>query len=100
MLTTCPLASVVESRFPTGSYVSVVVACWALPKPADLSLMLFDALEADNYFGKQLAYVEVQSKGAFCPELSLLTSLLFAAVVLALAAYESLSSAYLRGSAA
>jgi hypothetical protein len=72
----------------------VEIGYWVMPKPADLTLMLFDALQADNYFGKQLAYVEVQKKGAFYPELSVLTSLLFAVVVLAIAAYEFVTTDY------
>lgn len=73
---------------------AVELGYWVLPKPADMCLVLFDSLEANNYFGKQLAYEAVERKGEFYPELSVVTSLLFAALMLGLAAYEFVTTDY------
>jgi hypothetical protein len=64
------------------------VAYWLLPKPADLGMILFDALHAEGYFGRPLDVKALVASGAFVPELSVLTSLLFAAAVLWLSAYR------------
>jgi ABC-type transport system involved in multi-copper enzyme maturation permease subunit len=77
-----------------GLQWAVEAGYWVLPKPADLSLVLFDALQADNSFTKAFEYYAVQTKGAFHPELSVLTSLLFAAVMLAVAARELSTTDY------
>jgi hypothetical protein len=84
-----------EVEAAAGSFaLTVEVGYWVLPKPADLCLLLFDSLQANNYFGKQMAYEAVQQKGVFYPELSLLASLLFAVLVLAMAAYEFVTTDY------
>jgi hypothetical protein len=64
------------------------VVYWVLPKPADLGMILFDALHADGYFGRPLDAPALAGSGAFIPELSVLTSLLFAVALLVLAAYR------------
>jgi hypothetical protein len=61
---------------------------WLLPKPADLGMILFDALHAEGYFGRPLDVRALTASGAVVPELSVLTSLLFAAAVLWLSAYR------------
>ena len=61
---------------------------WVLPKPLDLSGIFFDALRAGDYSAPVPELVAVKERGAFHPELSVVTSLLFAAGVLSLAAYE------------
>jgi hypothetical protein len=61
---------------------------WVLPKPADLNWLLFDALRADHYFGKLGAFQTLEARGLFRPELSVLTSLLFAAVLLSLSVWK------------
>lgn len=61
---------------------------WVLPKPLDLSGVFFDAMNARNYSTPVRELDAVREKGRFYPELSVLTSLLFAVGILAIAAYE------------
>jgi ABC-type transport system involved in multi-copper enzyme maturation permease subunit len=61
---------------------------WILPKPGDLSLILYDALQADGFSMKLKEFEKVQALGLFQPQLSLLASLLFAAATFAMAAFE------------
>ena len=67
---------------------------WLLPKPADLGLVLFDALGAGGAFAKSPALQAVEARGAFHPGLSVLTSLLFTGGVLALAGHELATQDY------
>src|SRR5262249_58544763 len=77
------------------AFLGVVEAgYWLLPKPADLGILLFDALGADGYFGKLVEFQAVQAKGAFLPGLSVLTSVLFTAAVLALAGWQFVTTDY------
>jgi hypothetical protein len=73
---------------------AVEVGYWVLPKPADMSIMLIDSLQAGKFFGSVLEYQRVQEMGAYQPGLSLLTSLLFAAAVLGLSAWEFVHTDY------
>jgi hypothetical protein len=76
----------------SGSFVTLVEAgYWFLPKPADLGILLFNALDAGSYFGQDFTFQAIQERGYFHPELSILASLLFTVGMLALAAHESLS---------
>ena len=63
----------------------VEVTYWTLPKPADLGMVLFDALQAGNSFSRLFEYHTLQSQGAFCPELSVLSSVFFTLAILAIA---------------
>lgn len=54
---------------------------WILPKPADLGVLLFDSLGAQDHFGKLLDPQTLAVHG-FSMTLSVLTSVAFAAVVL------------------
>ena len=58
-------------------------AYWLLPKPADLNWLLFELLRADRYFGRLLDYASLREQDGLRLAASLLTSLIFAAVVLA-----------------
>ncbi len=57
------------------------VGYWVLPKPADLGVLLFDALGAQDHFGKLFDPAALAAHG-FSMTLSILSSLAFAAVVL------------------
>ena len=57
------------------------VGYWVLPKPADLGVLLFDALVAQDHFGKLFDPAALAAHG-FSMTLSILSSLAFAAVVL------------------
>jgi ABC-type transport system involved in multi-copper enzyme maturation permease subunit len=63
----------------------VDVVYWILPKPADLGMVLFDALDAGNSFTRLFEYQTLQSRGGFYPELSVLSSVLFTIVTLVIA---------------
>jgi ABC-type transport system involved in multi-copper enzyme maturation permease subunit len=65
---------------------------WLVPKPGDFGLMLYNALNAERYFAR-LEVFRAAEKAVFL-ELSILTSLLFAAVVLWLAAYRFVRADY------
>ena len=71
-----------------GSGFLLDAGYWLLPKPLDLSGIFFDALGARDYSAPVPELDAVKAKGQFHPELSVLASALFAAGVLALAAYE------------
>jgi ABC-type transport system involved in multi-copper enzyme maturation permease subunit len=73
---------------PEGEFSSSVVwladiGYWLLPKPADMSMLLFDALDARSYFSPLF-----ETGGLFAIELSVLTSLAFTAYVLVAAARQ------------
>jgi hypothetical protein len=55
---------------------------WILPKPADFSLLLFEALDADRHFHQLFDLGTLRSAGFFSIELSVLTSLAFTAYLL------------------
>ncbi len=58
---------------------------WILPKPADVNLLLFHTLQADGNFAQLLKLDALQSHG-FSFAMSIGTSLIFTAAVLALSA--------------
>lgn len=66
----------------------VEIGYWTLPKPADLGMLLFDALGAETYFGQQAAWTTIKAHGEFQPGLSLALSLTFTAFVLVAASRE------------
>jgi hypothetical protein len=67
---------------------------WILPKPADLGMVLFDALQAGNSFSRLFELQTLQSQGAFYPELSVLTSLLLTVGLLAVAGRQWVTTDY------
>jgi hypothetical protein len=67
---------------------------WLLPKPADLSLVLFDALEAGHHFTKGVALQNVQARGQFHPEWSVLSSLVFTGAMLYVAGRQFVTTDY------
>jgi hypothetical protein len=67
---------------------AVEVIYWVLPKPADLLILLDRAVLARAHFAAPAEFEAVQRLGAFHPALSVLSSALFAAVVLVVAARE------------
>jgi ABC-type transport system involved in multi-copper enzyme maturation permease subunit len=64
------------------------IGYWILPKPADFSLILYDALDADRFTTPLIEFRQVQERGHFQPIWSVASSLIFAAVFLAIAVYE------------
>jgi hypothetical protein len=61
---------------------------WVLPKPLDLSGLFFEVMGAGAYSLPVPELAAVREKGRFRPELAVGSSLLAAAAVLWLAAYE------------
>jgi ABC-type transport system involved in multi-copper enzyme maturation permease subunit len=70
------------------------VGYWVLPKPLDMSGIFFDAMGGADYSAPVPELAAVKAKGLFFPELSVLTSLLFATGILALAAHEFRTTDY------
>jgi ABC-2 family transporter protein len=79
-----------------GSTLAALVNAgyWVLPKPADLGMVLFDALKAGSSFQRLAALQAVDKQGAFQPVLSVLTSLAFTLVTLAGAARRFATTDY------
>lgn len=67
---------------------------WILPKPVDLSMLLHHVLDAGKSFRSLSELQKVQDLGAFYPDLSLLTSLLFAVVMLVVAGRQLSATNY------
>ena len=62
-----------------------------MPKPADMSLILFEALKASGYSG---GVPEFRNLKNFNPELAVLSSILFALVMLGISAREFRTTDY------
>ncbi len=75
---------------PSGISDSTVLnaAYWVLPKPLDLGAVFYDAVRAEGFALKVPELESAQAAGLVHPELSVMTSLAFALLVLLAAAYE------------
>jgi hypothetical protein len=92
---TAQLAGASAPGAPAAGGLSLLRAgYWLLPKPADLNGLLCDALHAERYFGRLLDFHALHGRGLLHLGLSILTSLLFAAGVLALAVYRFVRTDY------
>ena len=69
-------------------------AYWTLPKPLDLSGLFFDVMHAGEYKAPVPELDGIKAKGQYFPELSVLSSLLFAAGILGIAVYEFRTTDY------
>ena len=67
---------------------------WILPKPVDLGMILHGVLDAGDSFRSLPELQKVQELGAFYPELSLASSLLFAIVMIVVAARQLSATDY------
>jgi ABC-type transport system involved in multi-copper enzyme maturation permease subunit len=74
--------------------ILVDASYWILPKPADLSLLLYNALHADEHFGPLPVFEQAQNAGELFLGLSLVSSLTFGVVMLAMAAYQFVTTDY------
>jgi ABC-2 family transporter protein len=70
------------------------VGYWVMPKPADLGILLSDSLQANNLLSRMAESKTLREHGAFHPELSILSSLIFMVVLLGLAGYEFVKTDY------
>lgn len=75
-----------DEKLSSGSNSLIEAAYWIAPKPLDYNLILTDALRASDYFGAVVDTARLKDQGAFHPELSIATGLLFAAGMLGWAA--------------
>ncbi len=84
-----------DAKEMQGALSSAVEAgYWVLPKPADMNILLFDALDAGKHFGPNTAMRAARDGDAFAPEMSILSSLLFTVVMLFVAGRQFLTTDY------
>lgn len=67
---------------------TVEASYWTMPKPADILILLDQALKAREHLGSVPAFETVVCLDAFRPEFALLTSLLFTLAILVIAAIQ------------
>jgi hypothetical protein len=67
---------------------------WILPKPLDFHLILLKTLNADDFVLRVVDTGVLAERGAWFPEFSLLSSVLFGLVMLGAAAYEFVHTDY------
>jgi ABC-type transport system involved in multi-copper enzyme maturation permease subunit len=80
--------------YPAHLVAGVEAGYWLLPKPADLGILLEQALDAGKHFAALPEFRAVMERGAFHPELSLLSSLLFCAGMLLVSARQLATTDY------
>jgi ABC-type transport system involved in multi-copper enzyme maturation permease subunit len=73
---------------PSFTLVLADAAYWMSPKPIDAGLILYNALDAQHHFEMPAVFKLLESGQTFSPQLSILSSLVLAGVLLVLAAYE------------
>jgi hypothetical protein len=61
---------------------------WALPKPADLGILLYHAMHAESFARELSVFEMVEQRNQFNPQLSVLASLLSTLLILAVAARQ------------
>jgi hypothetical protein len=67
---------------------------WALPKPADLGILLYHAMHAEGLTRELNVFRAVEQRGEFFPQLSVLASVLFTVAVLAVAGHQFVTMDY------
>ncbi|CAN5562248.1 ABC transporter permease subunit [soil metagenome] len=82
------LATAPEEALGKAGTTSIKAAYWVLPKPLDLGALFYDAVQADKFSLKLPELEQAQARGLISVETSVATSMLFAMIVLLLAAYE------------
>ncbi len=82
------------STLPGSVQTMVEAVYWVLPKPADFTILLQRMLHASDMSASIPAFDAVQQMNAFQPELSILSSCLFAVVLLIVAARELTTTDY------
>jgi ABC-type transport system involved in multi-copper enzyme maturation permease subunit len=80
--------------YPASFLALIETSYWLLPKPADFVIILDSALGAGEHFGTLPEFAAVQSLNALDPVLSMASSLLFAAGMLALASHQLADTDY------
>jgi ABC-type transport system involved in multi-copper enzyme maturation permease subunit len=72
----------------SASKTMLEASYWVMPKPADMDWILFNALKASGFSAGVKDLKTLQDQHKFHPELSVLSSMLFALVILGIAARE------------
>jgi hypothetical protein len=88
------LVGLEPSQVTAGLVHAAGLAYWVLPKPADFGLILYDPLGAERFTTPMVEFGRVQERGMFQPFWSVVSSLAFAAVMLAVAVYEFVHDDY------
>jgi ABC-type transport system involved in multi-copper enzyme maturation permease subunit len=78
-------AFVTQPDPPQPAAVLVEAGYWALPKPADISYFLSQLLHSERHFQERPEFLAAEANHQLEPSLSLVTSFVFTAAVLALA---------------
>jgi ABC-type transport system involved in multi-copper enzyme maturation permease subunit len=73
---------------------TVEAGYWILPKPLDFHIILLDVLHADNLFAKTVDTPALMRQGAWLPGWSVLASVMCAIALLAVAAYDFVTTDY------
>jgi ABC-type transport system involved in multi-copper enzyme maturation permease subunit len=79
---------------PASTTALAEAAYWMTPKPIDSGVILFRALGASEHFEKPWVFKLAESSAEFSPRLSILSSLLMTAALLALSAHEFRTADY------
>lgn len=79
---------------PSPALVLTDAAYWISPKPIDAALVLFNTLDAGKDFEKPVAFRFLESRKAYSPTASVVSTLLLAAVLLAISTYEFKATDY------
>jgi ABC-2 family transporter protein len=87
------VAADLEGLTPVSRFLAEA-GYWIFPKPADFNQILFDTLHAEQFAQKMPELKLVQDRGAFVPELSVLSSLAFAVVMLVVAGRQLATTDY------
>lgn len=83
----------VDAMSPAGKTV-LEVSYWVMPKPLDMSMILYDGLRASGFSAGVQEMRKLKADGRFHPELAILASMLFAIVMLGIAARELKTTDY------
>jgi hypothetical protein len=79
----------------SGSFLFLVdLGYWVMPKPADFSVILMDALHSGDSFTHAFDLTTLEQRGAWLPGMSLFSSAVFAVAILAMAAHEFVTTDY------
>jgi hypothetical protein len=73
---------------PPAMRMLAELAYWVSPKPIDVGLILFNALDAQHHFEKPTVFKLLEARPGFSPQLSILSSLAITSMLLMLSAHE------------
>jgi ABC-type transport system involved in multi-copper enzyme maturation permease subunit len=73
---------------------AIELGYWILPKPLDFHFVLLDTLEADHFFTRVVDTNALAERGAWLPGWSVVASVAFAVGLLAVAAYDFVTTDY------